>query len=99
MELHSLDGVFFMPQSHDDSFFRRRRNLQAIRYGIRLDSQGVIADSGQRVYHAFEYTGIIVLYKGYFAMFDFPGVRYHAAEGLSDALVTETYPENRNCTR
>src|SRR5690349_8329090 len=96
MELHAPDRKILVPDAHDFAFVGFGGDFQAIGQVVALDDEGVIARGGEGIGHAFK--------KVFPVMFDGGSLAVHhaviddnlAAEGVADALMSQTNAEERS---
>ena len=98
MELNALDQVFLVADGHDFFFVVRSpgRHCETVRQRARLDDQRMIASSGEWIVEPIKDALPVVA--------NFGGLTVHEAlrpndlspEGITDALVPEADPKERN---
>ena len=99
MKLDPLHGQAPVANPHDFAIVGPGCNFELLRQGFALDDERVVACSFERLRDTAENALARVVNGRYFAMHQLPGVHDPAAEGLPDALVAETYAEDRDLTR
>ena len=82
-----------MTQAHDRAVLEPGRDLQAVRQGLALGDQAVIAGGRQRVGQAGEDAGSLVEHRRGLAVHQFLGPDHLAAIDLGDGLMAEANPQ------
>src|SRR4051812_28516508 len=94
MKLDPFDSMLPMPNAHDNTISRLRRNFQAIGKRSALDDQGVITGRlkgrGQSPKHTFP----VVLDLGNLPVHELAGAYDLASERFTDRLMAETNSED-----
>ena len=100
VELHALDIQGLVAQAHD--LVHRAvlelgpgSHFQAVRQRLALDHQRVVAGHGQRLVEAGEHALVLVENRTGLAVHHLTGAHHVAAEGLTNALVTQAHAEDR----
>ena len=93
MELHALDRAHVMAEAHDQAVRRVGRDLQALREGLALDDEAVIATDAHRLGESFEEAAPVVVDEGLVAVHGL-GTYDASPEVLTDRLVAETDPQD-----
>ena len=98
MELHSLDIILLMPDTHNCAIRQLCGNLQTIRQTFPLDDQGMIASNLNALRKPCIETFSHMLELRYLAMDDFPGPHDFCTKYLADCLMTKTDAEDWQLT-
>ena len=93
MKLHAPNGQLFVSQPHDFAFSSFSRNFEAVRAGVPLDQQGVIARRCKALGESGKDVGIAVVDRRCLAVHEVVGSHDVASKMLSDGLVPETHTE------
>src|SRR5688572_28055838 len=99
MELHAIDGKRLVAKAHDLAFGRPRADLEHVRQALALDDQGVVTRGRERARDAGEDAAPVVLDRRRLAVHEARRADHLASEDLADALVAETYAEDRDPAR
>ena len=95
VELHTPDRQFLVPQAHDFTLLRLGGDLQTVRQRLAFDNERMVARGDVGRGDVFEQVIAVVCHGGRFAVHH-PVVHHDfAAEGVADALVSETDAHDR----
>src|SRR5579883_268490 len=89
MELYSFDWIDAVFESHNQSIFRRRGDLQFGRERRALDDEAVIAVGLERLWEPVEDASALVMHQRRFAMDGFGGADHASPIDLADCLVSQ----------
>lgn len=96
VELHAMDLVCLMLQSHDHAIFGFSRNLETVGQAVSLDGERVIARSLECIRQTFEKAFPRASDGGEFSVHQNRRANDAPAIGLSDGLMTEAYAHKRD---
>ena len=99
VELHALDGQGAVAYGHDHAGLRTCGDLELVRHSRRVDREGVVARRGERVGQPLEHPDSVVEDLAGLAVQEFGSTYDRSSVGLTDHLVAETDPENRQRAR
>src|SRR5579859_7327977 len=97
MELHALDSMLLVAQTHDLTLRRMRTDFEG-RRKFGLDEQGMIAHRLERIGEAREDRFTVVDDRRGLAVHQPRSAHDPAAERLTDTLMTQADAEHRNFT-
>src|SRR5579859_1773485 len=95
MELHAPDRKILVPDAHDFAFVSFSGDFQTVGQGVALDDEGVIARGGKGIGHAFKEVLPVMLYGRSLAVHHAVIDDDLAAEGVANALMSQTNAEER----
>src|SRR5579871_392079 len=96
MKLNALDQKLPVPHTHHFALFRLRRDLQAVRHGIALDDQRMVARGLERLGQAAKDALPGVMNARNLAMHDAVVADDLAAESRTDALMAQADTQDRD---
>jgi len=96
MKLDAIDGKILVPQAHDLSLGRFRRDLEAVGQGVAFHDEGVVAGRLEGRFDPFEKILPVVNHRRGLPVHEPVGPDHIAAEDFADALVPETDAEERD---
>src|SRR5581483_4631511 len=99
MELHALDGILAMTQSHDDAIFGACGDFELAWQAVFRNDKRMIAGAGHRARDAVEKRAAVVDDVAGLAVHQLRRADDAASEGCADGLMSETYTEDRYLDR
>ena len=96
VELHALDGVLPMSDTHHLAGVRLGGDLQAVRHRLALDDQRVVATRLERAGQAGEDPLAVVVDHGGLAVHQPAGAHHLAPERFADGLVAQAHAQDRD---